>query len=64
MPYKGPLLFLREGKGGELAVAHVDDTIVAWRLMIMHGEGEEGTVQDWFEQAKIKLAPGATVTAR
>ncbi len=64
LPFKGPLLYLRHGKGGEVAVAHVDDTIVVWRLIVMHGEGEEGTVQDWFEEAKIKLAPGATVTAR
>lgn len=64
LPFTGPLLYLRHGTGGEVAVAHVDDTITVWRLMVLHGEGAEGTVQDWFVQAKIKLAPGATVTAR
>jgi hypothetical protein len=29
----------------------------------MHGEGADGQVQDWFVQAKIQLAPGATVKA-
>jgi len=64
LPFQGPLLFLRQGKGGEVAVAHVGDTIRVWRLMILHGEAEEGTVQDWFEHAKIQLAPGAVVVAK
>jgi hypothetical protein len=63
LPFKGPLLYLRHGKGGTVAVAHDGDTLVAWRLSVLHGEGADGQVQDWFVQAKIQLAPGANVKA-
>jgi hypothetical protein len=36
---------------------------VAWRLSIQHGEGAGDQVIDWFVQAKVQLAPGATVKA-
>jgi hypothetical protein len=63
LPFAGPLLYLRHGKGGSVAVAHDGDTLVAWRLSVQHGEGGEGQVIDWFVQAKAQLAPGATVKA-
>jgi hypothetical protein len=63
LPFKGPLLYLRHGAGGTVAVARDGDTIVAWRLTVLHGEGADGTVLNWFTQANIKLAPGAKVTA-
>ncbi|HEX3477288.1 MAG TPA: hypothetical protein VHT91_19835 [Kofleriaceae bacterium] len=63
LPFAGPLLYVRHGKGGAVAVAHDGDTITAWRLSIQHGEGGEGQVIDWFVQAKLQLAPGATVKA-
>ena len=64
LPFAGPLLYLRHGKGGAVAVAHDGDTLVAWRLSVQHGEGADGRVDDWFVQAKVQLAPGATVKAR
>ena len=63
LPFAGPLLYVRHGKGGAVAVAHDGDTLTAWRLSIQHGEGGEGQVIDWFVQAKVQLAPGATVKA-
>lgn len=63
LPFAGPLLYVRHGKGGAVAVAHDGDTVVAWRLSIQHGEGGEGQIIDWFVQAKIQLTPGATVKA-
>ncbi|HEX3761948.1 MAG TPA: hypothetical protein VHW23_24780 [Kofleriaceae bacterium] len=64
LPFAGPLLYLRHGKGGTVAVAHDGDTLVAWRLSVQHGEGADGQVTDWFVQAKVQLAPGATVKAQ
>jgi hypothetical protein len=64
LAFKGPLLYLAHWKGGDLAVAHDGDAIVVWRSQTLLGEGEDGEVQDWFEQARIKLASGATVTAK
>lgn len=64
LPFAGPLLYLRHGKSGSVAVAHDGDTLVAWRLSVQHGEGADGQVEDWFVQAKVRLAPGATVKAQ
>lgn len=64
LPFAGPLLYLRHGKGGTVAVAHDGDTLVAWRLTVQHGEGADGQVDDWFVQAKVQLAPGAAVKAQ
>lgn len=64
LAFKGPLLYLAHWKGGDVAVAHDGDAIVVWRSQTLLGEGEDGEAQDWFEQARIQLASGATVSAK
>jgi hypothetical protein len=64
LKFKGPLLYLKHWKAGDLAVAHDGDAIVVWRSETLQGEGEDGQAQDWYEQARIKLAAGAKVTAK
>jgi len=64
LAFSGPLLYLAHWKGGAVAVAHDGDAIVVWRSQTLLGEGEDGAVEPWFEQARIRLAGGAAVTAQ
>jgi hypothetical protein len=63
LPFKGPLLYLAhwgdDEAADDIAVAQDGDAIVVWRSQSSDGEAEP-----WFEQGRIKLAAGATVTAR
>jgi hypothetical protein len=64
LAFAGPLLYLKHWKGGDVAVAKDGDAVVVWRSPTLLGEGEDGGAEPWFEQARIKLAPGAKLTAK
>jgi hypothetical protein len=59
--FKGPIAYVKhwagdEESGDDLAVAQDGDALVVWRSQTLDGEAG-----DWFEQARVKLAPGATL---
>ncbi len=64
LPHDGPLLHLHhrgdpDGVADDVAIAQVGDELVVWWAPTLDGEAEE-----WHEQSRVRLAPGARIVAR